>query len=348
MVNQINSNNAKMSIGRFCGLIQADGHISFGLEKDKTIRPYIILTHTCKDRQLLENIQHWLQTVHGIPSSIEGSNRPGGSLNLKVDRQTNCKKLIDLILNEENQKNTFLFFDGKRKDFLLVKTALDLRQKQQKNTCLTGLEKGEIALKLAHIFKELRSNKSDIGLGPRKISDDELKRRLTCPDKEITNQAASLISKVEAQVQKEGAEVLEKVIQNPSTINEALGEVIIGDLDGDGSFSISLLTHLEQKNCVPFEIVPNINVTDKKNEGTYLFSIISAAFGQDSLTEPQKQGEGAMRLVLKKKESLLKYAFDFFEKHPPMLFKNIHRLKVLKYVLEQLKLIKGDRIKICL
>jgi hypothetical protein len=331
----------KRSIGRFCGLIQSDGHISFGVDRDKTIRPYIILTHTSKDRSFLEYIQRWLaEPAQGsISSKIEGPTRENGSLNLRVERQKNCKALIALILKEEKIKGTPLLFDSKRKDFLLVIEVLNLREKQK------GLplgEKQEIGLKMAHIFKEIRQNKSGKGYGRQSLSDSDLLKRLTCPSVEIKNQAANEISKIETKVQQEGSQTLAEVRKNPKGINEALGEMTSGTLDGDGSYSVSLLTHIDQKGRVPFEIVPNLNVTDKKEEDTFLFKIIKAVFGQTTYVV-QPQGDGGMRLVLSQKKQLIEYGFPFFEKFPPILQKNVYRLEVLKNVLERLPLTKGNR-----
>ena len=86
---QFINKNVKMSIGRFCGLLQSDGHISFGLDADKTIHPYFIITHTYKERPFLESIQRWLMEPEQgcIPSAIEGQNRKEGALNLKIERQ---------------------------------------------------------------------------------------------------------------------------------------------------------------------------------------------------------------------------------------------------------------------
>jgi hypothetical protein len=99
-----------MTISRFCGLLQSDGHFTVTYDKEKVQNPKIILTQTNQRITWLYGIQDWLEglsvkSVLPTHSTLLQNILSGRSINFTIDR-VNCRKLLSLIEETEKAKKT--------------------------------------------------------------------------------------------------------------------------------------------------------------------------------------------------------------------------------------------------
>jgi hypothetical protein len=135
-----------MTIPRFCGLLQSDGHFTVTYDKEKVQHPKIILTQMHQRITWLYGIQDWLEGL-GVNSVLPThktlfQNRLSGrSINLTIDR-VNCRNLLSLIEETERDKKTLLLFDNKRVNYLLLKESIRVKQSSNQKS----LTKTQVAL----------------------------------------------------------------------------------------------------------------------------------------------------------------------------------------------------------
>jgi len=128
-----------LSWSYLAGLIQTDGSFSFNwTRRDAGFLPRIHISFgQSRFSFAKEKIQPFLQS-HGIrsqlqPSTLEGCKRIGQTqgLNIYVENISNVKTFIEKLENEFSFANRICFANSKLKDYLVLKAALDLHQKQK-------------------------------------------------------------------------------------------------------------------------------------------------------------------------------------------------------------------------
>lgn len=329
-----------MTISRFCGILQSDGHFTVSYDKQKVQNPKIILTQTGQRINWLYGIQDWL-TIMGINSSLptqktlQKSIHAQRSINLTMDR-VNCRKLMSLIEETENTQKTPLLFDDKRKNYLLVKESIRIKQ----DSTQKSLTKNQ-----ATILVDIKQSGLKVGYGPQGLSSEQLIERLGFPEAQTKGRADFLIQGVKQKTEKAGEKVIKMVLDNSKQLNSALADYLAGVFDGDGSFSIGLFTHLSQdgtklNNRHTYEILPSISITTQTEEKHYLFKICNAVFGENkpmNLVNVNTKGKGK-RLVIKNTKILKKYVIPFFEEYKPSIQKNQTRFEIFCSVLKELPL----------
>jgi hypothetical protein len=329
-----------MTIPRFCGLLESDGHFTVTYDKEKVQNPKIILTQTNKRITWLYGVQDWLES-QGINSVLPThetllKNIPSGrAINLTIDR-VNCRNLLSLIEKTEIDQKTPLLFDSKRVNYLLLKESIRIKQSSNQKS-LTEDQ--------AVMLVDIKESGLKLGQGPIGLSRFQLIERLGFPKIETEGCANFLIQETKQKVEACGSEVLKTVLDDPKQINPALAEFIAGVFDGDGSITVGLFTHLSKNGKKldkrhTFEIVPAINVTTQREEKAKLLNIINAAFGKGkfiTIENPNVKGKGT-RLVIKNAKVLKEYAVPFFERYQPSLQKNRIRFETFRRILQELPL----------
>lgn len=329
-----------MTIPRFCGLLQSDGHFTVTYNKEKVQNPKIILTQTSKRITWLYGIQDWLKSL-GVNSALPTfqtlvkNTLIERSINLTIDR-VNCRKLLLLIEEIEITKNTFLLFDNKRVNYLLLKESIKIKQ-SSKTKSLTK--------KQAVMLVDIKESGLKIGQGPKGLLRDQLIERLGFREQQTKGYADFLIKKTKQKVEACGEETLNTVLDDPRKINPALAEFITGVFDGDGSISVGLFTHiskdgkkLSKRNT--FEIVPSINLTSQTEENVNLFNIINSVFGKKesiNIVNVNTGGKGK-RLIIKNIKLLKEYVVPFFLTYQPSIKKNRIRFKTFCKILQEFPL----------
>ena len=363
-----------MTIPRFCGLLNSDGHLTITYDKFKVQNPKIILTQTHKRIAWLYGVQDWLaeQNIGSsllTPKKLKKSEELGSSINFTIDRE-NCRKLLDLIDKTEIENQTPLLFDKKRVSYLLLKESIKIRQ-SSKQKRLTE----DQATKLVDIKESALKH----GKNPQGLTRDQLIERLGFPNIPTKGSASSLIKETQEKVAECGDKVLKTVLADPKLLNPALAEFIVGIFDGDGSITVGLFTHIsDDQKKIPgrhtFEIVPAIIVTTQKEKISHLLKIIHAAFGKGpceleevsadeatinnppcslpSVARAKKKPKSVSvfpdyyRLTIRDVKYLKEYAVPFFKKYPLLLKKNQLRFEVFCDTLQQLPLDYKNKKKI--
>lgn len=328
-----------MTIPRFCGLLQSDGHFTVTYDKQKVQNPKIILTQSSKSLEWLYGIKDWLASlgVKSVLPKIETLHKKihmKRSINLTIDR-VNCRKLLFLIEKAEKTSGTFLLFDEKRISYLLVNESIFIKQKNRKT--LTKYQ--------AMLLVDIKCSGLTKNRGFQKISEKELIKRLGFPKINTKNCACLLLQTIKEEAKNAGEKTIQNLLKNPTKINAELAEFLSGVFDGDGSFYIALLTILSQeKTKLPgrstFRIVPSLTLTTHREKNQYLFKIWDAVFGGRSAFTTitvNAQGQGR-RLVIQNINRLKQYVIPFFEKNPPCIQKNQTRFKIFCNVLKKLPL----------
>jgi hypothetical protein len=339
---------SNMSIARFCGFLQTDGHITVLYSSDKTQDVRIILTHSNKDYAWIYGIKCWfedkLQITSNLPSNDKAIDpnidQPG--LNLVFSR-IQARNLINAIDAEEKKLSTFLLFDKKRIAYNLVKESIRIKSSTNKAP-LTE----ELACQLVDIKKHLKEGSGKI----EKLTGAALIARLGFPNANFNNAADVIYQNAVTEAMNCGDIVFKNL--DPKALNPGLAQFIIGVMDGDGSFAVGLFTHLDKnentivgRRC--FDLVPLLTVSSNINEFFYLFSIIEKAFGSTLALKTNYVPKGTnlgTKIQIKNRENLKKFAVPFFDKYQPTLAKNEERLKIFKEVLNALPEAYGKKQKI--
>ena len=329
-----------MTIPRFCGLLQSDGHFTVTYDKAKVQNPKIILTQTNKRITWLYGIQDWLKglsvkSVLPTPQTLLKNILSERSINLTIDR-VSCRKLLSLIEETEITKKTLLLFDSKRVNYLLLKESIKIKQCSKQKS----LTKNQAAM-----LVDIKESGLKLGQGPKGLLREQLIERLGFPELQTKGYANFLIKKTKQKVEASGAEILKTLLDDPRQITPALAEFIAGVFDGDGSISVGLFTHLSKDGTKlskrnTFEIVPSINVTAQIEEKENLFNIINAAFGKKEsiiIVNVNTGGKGR-RLVIKNIKILKEYVVPFFVIYEPSIKKNRIRFKTFCKIVQELPL----------
>jgi hypothetical protein len=334
-----------MTMPRFCGLIQSDGNFNVVYGTDKVQNARIIITQTGKRLPWIFGLRDFL-LEQGISSSLptqetmEKYIKEGKSINITIER-VNCRKLLGLIKQTEENNNTPLIFDKKRVSFLLVCESVKIKQ---------GCNQKSLTKDQAAMLTDLKVSGINVGTGPGALTHDKLMERFGYPKEKAEGYARVLIQDTEKSVKESAIQVVEKLsaLSDPSAINPALAEFIAGVFDGDGSYAVGLFTHLKDGKKVPkrhtFEIVPYVKVTTFRENELMLFKIISAAFGKQpdkttqETTNSLKKTPNSVILTIKSAKALKQYVVPFFKKYSPSLNKNTIRFEILCRVLSKLPL----------
>jgi hypothetical protein len=351
-----NSSNTKanlknlITLARICGFIQTDGHISFGMDKDKTLNPRIIITQAESKRELLVVIKEWLYEKFQVNSNLSPANAPSPSVNpndetkqqrgvnLTIDRQNNCLKLMKEIKSAEKEFDVPFLFDKKRLAFNLVFKALHLR---------TIVKKTVENAQIYHINQFLKEEKPGTEL-LEKLTPEELARRLGLDFTTLNKQAATaLIEEAKEEVQATGKKAVNDL--DPNNIKSTLAEFIMGVIDGDGSFQVNFLTHVpvdDNKNRRIFEIQPLISVTGYKGESEYLYEILYKALVDPHYKKTVVCPEidvKADRLLIKGLDAFKTFAIPLVKKYKLCLDKNLPRFEIFCEAVENLPRFYKDK-----
>jgi hypothetical protein len=324
-----------MTVARLCGLLQSDGNFGIIYEKDKTLKPRIILSHTCVEICFLRGIKDWLFD-RGIRCNLPlNSTDRSHAVNLTIER-TNCRRLILLIELEEANTRTPLLFDRKRKDYLLMREAIDIKDNVDRSE---GLTRREAALLTDIQMAGIRADR----IGPKGLTRGGLMARFGFPTFNSEGAATTRIEAITKRVIESGDEV-KNILLNTRQINPALAEFVAGLYDGDGSFRVGFEPNItidgkkKSERLRTFTFSPQLILTNQKETDPVLYSILNIIFGCPSSPRvelKEKTGQGVVYRI-KSVRILKEFVIPFFNEHQSCLRKNLVRFEILTKVTQSL------------
>jgi hypothetical protein len=347
-----------MSWARLLGLLQTDGNFYFVFDKkDNAFKPRVTITVTPKRGKFITKIKDFLKS-NGINVTKTNAN-PDRSVNISVERTRNCLVLINQI-DLLDQKG-FSLLDQKKRDFEILKEAIRLNDAGKVNGARTlETKKKLVDLKARLSEKELQTpstsasnQRMDVLAEQLGLIDDTWKGSA---DKEWEKIKTITTDKTNAMVA-----LSETVKGNVQNIPTELGEFMSGVWEGDGSFQISIKTHVDAygnavvvrpANKSPWkrrliEIKPEINLTDhslQSSNGLYCIALNLFSSKPKAISKVGS-GKRADRLYLKSVADLQAFVLPFFERFPPSYERALYRFKAFRLVLKYYKKILQSESK---
>jgi hypothetical protein len=319
-----------MTIEKFMGFFQSDGHCTFNLEA-KTIHPKMVLTQTKKIAGFLCGVHDWLYETYNITSTLEQSiyvpikdGEEESAPNLTIDRHA-FKKLSAIILASEKKANVPLLFDKKRDSWILTLEAIKIKEEK-----LTE----ENAPFITQIKKEIKSinKESHPETLVKEVTDEEFLNKLgytNYQDYILYNDKIDSIKKANLTLTEESLVLFEK--ENSSNfVNSPLANFVCGVIEGDGSF----ISVLHNPTSTSVFITPRLAFTSLLEETSVIFKLLSFALSGKNKTLNNKVGKNkrALTISFTKKDDIQKYVFPLFDKYLFLLEKNAIRYGVFKKV----------------
>lgn len=315
-----------MTWAMFAGFLQTDGTITFLITSDKVFKPSIIISQSPNQADWLEYVGDFLkQFVPSVQIETSSSLYPGRATNIRISRQANCRFIIQ-ELDKLTVNGRPILMDAKLRDFLLLKEAFkanDLRQNPA-----TNLQGKQRLIDVKMTFQKIRP------VVKGTLCRKQLEQRLNVPLNSSLGSTGSLLENIEKQIDQIDNLLFQSLINKSFLMTLEVCQFISGCFDGDGSFQINTLTHpLEDKNHTPFDFVPQITLTNKKEPSrpSTLYSLCSYAFKEETTkVVAVSKTIDADRYICNKLFVLRSGVTTFFDQYPPTLEQKFYRYEAMK------------------
>lgn len=333
-----------MTWARLLGLIQADGNFYFSMDEDFALRPKITVSVTPKRDLFINKIYDFLKKEGFNPIKNVSENNERAT-NIVISRIDQCARLLEKI-NLLEQGGLSLV--GQKKiDCEILKEVINLNKTGKaadgSRTLDTKLKLVDLKDKLS--TKPLETNVLDqesANLLAEQLKVDNWYNSASAEWREITNKAEKGTEEMIA--------LSRRYQGNSKDIPQALGEFMSGVWDGDGSFQISIKSHVTKdggpvivtpKNKSPWkrrfiEIKPELSLTDHVKNSTSknpLFIISENLFSSKPIkVSIVSQDKKAERQYYKSVADINKFVLPFFERFPPSYERALYRFKAFRLV----------------
>jgi len=323
LVNQENQqqtfNNEPITWSYIAGLLQTDGTFSFmWTKRDGTFCPRIFITFGQKRFKFAEDrIQAFLKN-QGIsatlnPRSLKNAKNISDDkgVNVVIENNKNVNIVIQKLNEEFNFCESICFADGKLRDFLLLKKALELNEKikSSQNPNYKTTER----LRLVY----LKLKMSERSTSKKRLTKEKLLERLKIDTTlDVESVGKGLYDEIEAEAVTLTQKFSSYTKYSPKNRNlNKLRQYFTGVFEGDGNFSIGLFTHLTnegtpQRERRPLEFVASASVTDLydperfKNQGFWI--VLNSWFETSRKGVEVEKGKKGNRIFWKSQQDLLR------------------------------------------
>lgn len=321
--NQQQFSDKPLTWGFIAGLIQADGSFGFLWKStDKSFVPRIYISFGQKRFTFAEQkVKRFLQENDIVcqlnPRTLASCMRSGPTkgLNILIEGQNNVnkfvKKIDEYFVSFPPGTNKTYFVQKKLKDFLIFKKAIELNN--LKNSTRDQNEKKKyklisIYLKMKLSERATTNNALDATVWLDRLDLPRTSDYITLgqPEYELLLREADAKS----------AEFVSLIQTNTNkTFIDSLRSYFTGLMEGDGSFSVGLHTHLTSEGFVQperraLDFVPSVTLTNKdesdeflpfpEGKGTnHLFNLVNAYFGTNANEAIVERDVDATRLYWK-------------------------------------------------
>ena len=359
-----------MTWARFLGILQTDGCISWSFDKDKAFHPKIIISITGKRPEFINQIADFLKD-HGLKVQISNETfTPEGkserAVNLTIERMDQCQKLINYIDKLNTDPFPISLVDQKKFDYEILKKIFELNKLRKK--AKTESEKAAICSQIADLKEVFHQEK----VGHKHKDKQEFFNIFRIKNTSYTpGLAETIISDIEDNVRNISDQMV-KLSQNFTTIAdipEPLGEFLAGVFNGDGSFQIDLISHVNEDGSPQFanptdpkrtpwrrpffEIRPEITLTlkGKSRFGNLIFNIAFNILELPKTKQTSQKNEptivdvgdnkDATRLCIRRKGVLKDSVIPFFERFCPSFDRALNRFRIFRVAVNNDELIRN-------
>jgi len=312
-------NDKPLTWAYIAGLLQTDGTFTFmWTSRDGSFFPRIMLTfgqkrfNFAKDKiQPFFTNQNIKSTLN--PRSLKNAKKISDDkgVNVIIENNKNVNLVIQKLDQEFNFSKSICFADGKLRDYLLLKKALELNEKIKSSSNLEYKTTERRRL----VFIKLKM--SERATSERSLTKEAWLTRLKIdPSLEVESVGKGLYDEIVEEAKALTQQFSNFAKYSPENPNlDKLRQYFTGVFEGDGNFSIGLFTHLTeegkpQKDCRPLEFVASASVTDyydpQKLEDQGLWKVINSWFETNRKGVEVEKGKKGNRIFWKSQQDLLR------------------------------------------
>jgi len=312
-------NDKPLTWAYIAGLLQTDGTFSFmWTKRDGNFCPRIFITFGQKRFNFAQNKIQAFLSDHRIKSTLNPKSLKNAKnisdekgVNIVIENNKNVNLLIEKLNEEFNFSESICFADGKLRDYLLLKKAISLNEQIKS----TADQNSKTTKKRCLVFIKLKM--SERLPSKKSLTKEELLERLRIdPTLEVESIGQGLYNEIIAE-----AKVLTQKFGNFAKYSsknanlDKLRQYFTGVFEGDGSFSIGLFTHLNQKGNVqhgrrPLEFIATASVTDLYDPENFsdqgFWVVLNSWFETSRKGVIVEKGKRGNRLLWKSQKDLLK------------------------------------------
>ena len=253
------------------GLLQTDGTFSFmWTRRDGTFCPRVFLTFGQKRYNFAKYRIQAFFTEQNIrttlnPRTLKNARNISDEkgVNVVIENNKNVNILIQKLSEEFDFSNSICFADGKLRDYLLLKKALELNEriKSSRDPNFKTTEKCRL------VFIKLKMSERATSEGSL-TKEQWLERLRIDPTRNVQSLGQGLYDEIVEEAKALNQQFSNFTKYSPKNPNlNKLRQYFTGVFEGDGSFSIGLFTHLTregtpQRERRPLEFVASASVTD--------------------------------------------------------------------------------------
>jgi hypothetical protein len=244
-------NDKPLTWAYIAGLLQTDGTFSFmWTKRDGSFTPRVFLTFGQKRYNFAKNKIQAFFTDQGIKTTLNPRTLKNArnisdekGVNVVIENNKNVKLLIKNLNEEFDFSKSICFADGKLRDYLLLKKAIELNEKikSTNNLDYKTTEKRRL------VFIKLKMSERATSEGSL-TKEQWLERLRIDPTLEVELLGQGLYNEIVEEVKALNQQLCNSAKYSSKNANlDKLRQYFTGVFEGDGSFSIGLFTHLTKE-----------------------------------------------------------------------------------------------------